>query len=179
MKPNTHTKIHSFFPIKVIETYLEFDTLPLIKELYNIKSHSPGVKVSNEGGFQTLDSLHTHPLFIPLVHKINQSITQITNSQSIIASMWGNISSKYNYNHAHIHDTDYIFRNNLLSGVFYLQTPINSGDITFHSPTMSEMASFEPSPNMLLIFPSSLVHAVNQNLSEEDRISLAFNSHSY
>ena len=39
----------------------------------------------------------------------------------------------------------------------------------------SGLVRIEPKEDMLIMFPAHLPHRVNQNLSEKDRISIAFN----
>jgi len=85
--------------------------------------------------------------------------------------------------------------NSLLSGVFYLETPENSGHICFLRNThtnyifpISFNIDFEKQNNTncfdykievkkgkIIIFPSHLYHSVLENFSNEDRYSLAFN----
>lgn len=85
--------------------------------------------------------------------------------------------------------------NSLLSGVFYLQTNEDSGKIRFHKeinynnlfPISTDLEydsynifnsriwTFKPKNDLLLFFPSNLMHSITDNESEEDRFSLAFN----
>ena len=82
-----------------------------------------------------------------------------------------------------------------MSGVFWIKAPKNSGSIVFHSPEMfnrfQELDSYEddfcynsncymthdfvPHEGRILIFPASLEHHVEENKSNEDRISYSFN----
>ena len=82
-----------------------------------------------------------------------------------------------------------------LSGVLWVKTPKNSGNIVFESPYTwsgdSEINSytedfkklnkqyqchyFEPREGSLLIFPPYIKHSVSENKSNEDRISVPFN----
>ena len=48
----------------------------------------------------------------------------------------------------------------------------NLGSLLFRS---KEYGAIEPKEDMLIMFPAHLPHRVNQNLSEKDRISIAFN----
>ena len=85
--------------------------------------------------------------------------------------------------------------NALISGVLYLKTNKNSGDITFEKPDgytnlfhqsirvpFSETDNHNcdfwnevPEDNDILLFPAHLRHHVKSNNSNEDRYSLAFN----
>ena len=85
--------------------------------------------------------------------------------------------------------------NSLVSGVYYLKTPKDSGDIKFHQhfnkSTFPEMLRFEyTEDNMInsevvavkvkagdiLLFPSHLNHSVTKNMNNDCRYSLAFNA---
>lgn len=99
---------------------------------------------------------------------------------------WLNINGFGAWNTLHNHlDT-----NALLSGVFYVKVPPNSGNIFFYDPRfLSSVGThyqyyypgdggyFEisPKPNMLLFFPPSLFHMVGPNLTQDQRYSIAFN----
>ncbi|HEY9908273.1 MAG TPA: TIGR02466 family protein, partial [Thermosynechococcaceae cyanobacterium] len=101
------------------------------------------------------------------------------------ANCWANISPKYASNKIHDH------ANCLLSGVFYIKTPKDCGNIMFYDPR-SAKTFYKPSvtnftaytadaiahaaeAGILLIFPSWLKHGVEPNLSEDDRVSISFN----
>jgi|TARA_B100001093_G_scaffold372521_1_gene357464 uncharacterized protein (TIGR02466 family) len=81
--------------------------------------------------------------------------------------------------------------NSCYSGVYYIQTPYNSGGIVFtKSPSHMEQIFAHPSEGNLwnssewefptkagdlILFPSYLTHSVPKNESKEKRISVAFN----
>ena len=99
---------------------------------------------------------------------------------------WVNINGPGAWNALHNHlDTDA-----LLSGVFYVKAPPNSGNIMFYDPRyLSSVGNFyryyaphdqgyveiQPEPNMMLFFPPSLFHMVGPNLTHDTRCSIAFN----
>ena len=80
-------------------------------------------------------------------------------------------------------------RNCMFSGILYIQTSDNSGDIVFndltdkrfllrtkkHNIYNSEQFTFRPKNGMIIIFPSEITHQILKNKSNTDRISLAFN----
>jgi len=61
----------------------------------------------------------------------------------------------------------------LLSGVCYLRVPEQSGAIVFQ--IADEEHRFMPSNGDILLFPPNLLHAVDENRSQQARLSLAFN----
>ena len=100
---------------------------------------------------------------------------------------WGNLQKKGNYIKEHRHN------NTQFSGVFYLQTPENSGDIIFTTrnatwinsywePSLTgydDLNSFEkrfrPQQCGIFLFPAHLDHYVTPSHSEEERYSISFN----
>ena len=109
-------------------------------------------------------------------------------------NFWINISGKHHYNRLHSHG------NCFLSGAYYIKVPKNSGAIVFENPscmfientfkkfdnwTFSGAEDFnsynspewriEPLVGQLIMFPSYLRHYVEENQSDDDRISLSFN----
>ncbi len=96
---------------------------------------------------------------------------------------WLNVYDKYDYQENH----DHIGSN--ISAVYILQGSDKTGTINFKNPAPSkETYLFNPEnqytfstmciktqPGLLVIFDSNLIHSVSQNLSNEKRISLAYN----
>ena len=102
---------------------------------------------------------------------------------------WKNINEPGNFNVKHNHPRSD------LSGVLWIKTPKDSGNLVFTSPQFfnryHELDSytnefkfnsnsymtyyFPPTEGRILIFPSNLDHEVKENKSDEDRISYSFN----
>lgn len=153
-------------------TYTEY----LLEQQSEISS----VKKSNIGGYQTHDNLHLEGVFqelVPIIENIcNEIFFQYSSDQLKIDALWGNINSHGNYNGSHVHD-------GVLSGVFYLQVPANSGKLVLINPAVradthpirSKNYAIQPQALGCIIFPSWLEHYVEPNLSNENRISLSFN----
>ena len=155
------------------------------------KKDPKGVSISNRGGWQSSgfevkdenDKLHNF-----LFNCIN-GFPHINYKVNFLIYAWININKPGNYNVKHLHPT------NDLSGVLWIKAPQNSGDIVFESPyefqAYQEIDSyvdefrnsfnidhsyyFTPTDGRMLIFPSHLMHEVEENLSNEDRISVSFN----
>jgi uncharacterized protein (TIGR02466 family) len=75
-----------------------------------------------------------------------------------------------------------------MSGVYYIQLPQGTDEITFEDPRPARMMDFQrsclvsdeyfshqPKVGELLLFPSWLPHFVLPNTSNEERISVSFN----
>lgn len=95
-----------------------------------------------------------------------------------------NLTEPGGYNVQHGHENVY------LAGCFYLRVPENSGNIVFLDPrpaakyslgaSANEMGSTNvhvfPREGQLLIFPGWLEHRVEENLSDQARISIVINA---
>lgn len=151
-----------------------------IDALYKLQSMNTSEKKSNFGGWQSQDNLQTYTVFKPLCDSIlsicRPIINQYTNIPPVIQSLWGNINYKNNFNAHHTHE-------GWLSGVFYLQTPPNSGRLIFVNPmirserTLISCKNYPIVPQTLacIIFPSWLEHYVEPSASDTTRISMSFN----
>jgi uncharacterized protein (TIGR02466 family) len=93
--------------------------------------------------------------------------------------------------YAHMHDHD----NSFISGILYLKTNENSGNIVFHkndsfnnifpksvniefneyTTINSDYWSITPKEGDILFFPSNLKHSVTKNVSSENRYCCSFN----
>lgn len=100
---------------------------------------------------------------------------------------WANINRKYSYHEQHHHCP------NIWSGVYYVQAQDNDATICFINSNIinsswpykatkiynNELNSSQTvcrvHTGMLLIFPSYLQHKVSQHMSDNERISIAFN----
>jgi uncharacterized protein (TIGR02466 family) len=101
-----------------------------------------------------------------------------------ITTSWLTLAQPNQYSDLHCH------RNCCYSGIFYLKTAENCGNLIFENigrkgsylftPTeYNQLNSFvseiKPINNMIVFFPSYLYHKIDTNKSLDNRISLAFN----
>jgi len=107
-----------------------------------------------------------------------------TNPEQItIQESWINYSKKYQYQNKHDH-----FKENTLSGVYYLKTSGSDGNIKFYPPSAcmrydkkitTEMThssiEYKPQEGKIILFPSWVEHSVLPNMTESTRISVSFN----
>ena len=70
---------------------------------------------------------------------------------------------------AHRHDED----DELLSGVYYIDVPENSGDLVLEQGCAE--TRIHPQSGMLVLFPPDVLHHVTQNLAAETRLSVGMN----
>jgi len=144
-------------------------------------------------GWHSRDDLHQRDAFAPLMKQINHCVAEVVAFQDwdlekVTARMtncWANENDKDSSNVIHNHPRS------ALSGVYYVQTPENCGDLFFRDPReapamveppMRERTSwtfqkvtYKPQVGRLLIFPSWLMHGVEPNLSDQTRVCVSFN----
>ena len=118
--------------------------------------------------------------------KINEYARNVMGSKSemVITQSWLNKNAKGESHHEHVHP------NSMISGVWYPQINENlppiefrtssARDVTLQIETYNQFnsATFLLPMRMgeLIIFPSNLSHSVQPNQSDEERISLSFNT---
>ena len=95
-----------------------------------------------------------------------------------ISSCWFTKTKPNEYTRIHNHGyTD-------ISGVYYFKTNQQDGNIVFLSPVsissivfakLQDTVSYKPEIGKIILFPGSLYHTVNENETDEDRISVSFN----
>lgn len=179
--------------------FIAVDTLNLNlpeveKFLYELKTKTPGVKISNRGGWHSYDLDEKTPIVKEIYDEVLGRIdTQIKEYFSVsentvfcIENMWANINNFGDWNTIHFH------KKSLISGVFYVKVPKgNCGEIQFLNPNRNleyhtqENQNYNennsifwrvpPEENKIVFFPSWLEHFVTPNLTNEDRISFSFN----
>ena len=164
----------------------------LIDYVYKLKEKDPeGYTISNRNGWQSrgFDLSDMNDLLHGTILQGLSSFSAIKNTTKMRASAWININSPGSYNVKHTHP------NSHLSGVMWIKAPKDSGNNVFDNPnghqTHTEINYYNqefkdqffvhhaywlpPIEGRMIIFPSHLQHAVNENKSNEDRISVSFN----
>ena len=168
----------------------------VISEVYQIKQSQKSRILSNNGGWQTdfIESKDTelYKLMSFIKNNIQKCYDDLNVQKryyNIQTKYWININSFGHTNKKHTHP------NAILSGCVYLKVPKDSGNIIFNPNLINEYffrsftecdnditsceTAFFPEERKVIIFPAFLPHSVSQNNSNEDRISIAFNSFSY
>ncbi len=175
---------YELFPTTVWSVSLDLDLNAIRKEVYEFSKVTPSQRYTNAGGYQG----HCFN-YGPLNDAIKRNIPQYEDPElgDVYISTWVNINNRGAYNRRHTH-ADGI---NLLSGVYYVTVPENSGNIVFHDPRPIRLQSFadmryygqdklhnykiKAEEDKLLLFPCWLEHEVEPNNTDEDRISISFN----
>lgn len=162
-----------------------------IGEINLLMNQAPAQRAHDK--FTTADNLQDLPQFhylADLILKESNSVLDffaVARDSHYITNMWAHVTKKGHRHAAHIHPNSY------LSGIVYLQTPINCGNTIFLDPRCGatiihpdfneenyfNMNAFihKPVKGSMLIWNSWLPHMVDQ-ASETDvnhRIVIAFN----
>ena len=152
---------------------------------------SSGFSRPENGAWQSRGNLHELPPFQQLSGSISAASKGVLDFLKLhydsfaITNCWANINPKGHSHGFHTHP------NNFLSGVYYVRAPENCGDIEFHDPRAQATVlipkvnernpfnawkqSLTPKEGQLLVFHSWFQHLVQENQSEEERISISFN----
>ena len=164
----------------------------LIDYAYDYKKKDPkGVSLSNRGGWQSegFEIINEDDVLQLFLINCLSNFPPIKESVQLRGYAWININKPGDYNIKHVHPT------NNLSGVLWIKCLENRGDIVFDSPnnfeSFLENKSYDddfkksnfiddsyhcyPTEGRMIVFPSHLQHHVQENKSNEDRISVSFN----
>ena len=194
------SELHILFPTPVYQNCLEFrpsELKSMIDYVSNLDWASDKDIYEGPNGETTkLEAdLLSEPELENLRKKIDEEVYNFAKSLQIDfgkhglkrINSWGNLQKKGNYIKEHRHN------NTQFSGVFYLQTPENSGDIIFTTRNATwinsyweqsltgydDLNSFEmrfrPQQCGIFLFPAHLDHYVTPSHSEEERYSISFN----
>ena len=188
-------------------TEYHFPTLVYIKDIPNAvqlnqhlepkiiqwsQTDPKGHKRTNVNGWHSTTEMNKKHEYDPLTKEIFNMQEEIYQKESldfkpVLGNMWANINYPGGFNRPHLHP------NSLFSGVYWIKTPINSGNLMLYDPKQgSQMAMpkrkktklppeywrevhYEPVAGRCIMFPSWLWHEVQPNRSNDIRISVSFN----
>lgn len=168
------------------------------RECYTMRKEDPigRNRSNNSSGWQSKDGVNDRPIFQSLLNGVervfhNEVFPFYTGEKSKEfdvhhGNYWVNINYQHSYNNVHTHPGCWY------SGVFYLLVPEEtrgSGVLQFLSGSSKHMSDFthasrrdsdnfvvDPREGDVLLFPSSMLHYVEPNEVDFDRISIAFNN---
>ena len=183
---------HQLFPTVVYQNSIPINQ----NELKIVKDLEYQRMPSNNGNFTKLKDVlsilpETRSSIVEHIKYYTEKVLSIMPKYSFpITDSWVNEHIKEDKAQKHFH------ANALISGVYYLQAPEDSGNIIFHKPTnhnnfLNEIFNFDTifvnerntaeyviniKEGMLLLFPSQVYHSTQINKSSSKRYSLAFNT---
>jgi uncharacterized protein (TIGR02466 family) len=139
----------------------------------------------NSGDMMVLEQ----PEFAPLRYAIRSACASALaemgqGNRAFYLQSWVNLHDRGGFNFLHMHE------GSLLSGSFYLQVPLGSGQFVFRDPRPGVLHGFvkggvanghadihlTPSAGLLVLFPCWMEHYVEPHDSDEPRITIAFNA---
>jgi uncharacterized RmlC-like cupin family protein len=104
-----------------------------------------------------------------LLSKACEIAVTITGASKIKAGCWFNAMPPGAVTTRHSHDDD----DELLSGVYYVQVPPDSGDLILYDD--EPPTRITPVAGQMIFFPPDIDHEVTRNNSSEDRLSIGMN----
>lgn len=179
-------------PISIIELNQNINFLN--KFCLNFKKQNKTRDMSNRGGYQSQNIFRNQFEEIDILLNEIEKHVQIYGKNVLrlkkapaVNNLWVNINGYKDHNRSHVHPKS------IISGVFYIKVPENSGNLMFenaNSPSRylnpedveiyneANSTSWQiiPKENTLILFPSWTIHEVLPNLNKKERISIAFNA---
>jgi uncharacterized protein (TIGR02466 family) len=179
-------KPHYLFPSLIITDQINSDDIRLVKE--EIEAIFPEINKLLSGDCwgdnvystsKTCKCLITSYNLQNTLRVIYPIIKELAIQHNIVLEelklkdSWINITTHFGYQDLHLHG------HNVLSGVIYLNVPLNSGVIQFSPPICDSyfkpLVSFTPKKGFITAFHGSIPHKVTYNKTDKQRISLSFN----
>jgi len=194
-------QVMEMFPVPVfLEKSTEIDNHALSELIYGIQQEELAAGTADKTGFSNIGGFRSYEILRrPGVEPLKKFIVSTLNDrilkgkwyledaidESAISGMWTMINKKGHANAGHIHPDSWF------SGVYYPKVPSNpelAGALCFHDPiatrtftrsfyrsVQAEVFKVTPQEGLMVLFPSWFEHSVKANMSDEDRISIAFN----
>ena len=167
----------------------------MLARIATLVAEKKGVERTNFGGWQSDDDLYKHKEFGWLTQRIMALANEVATNFSATARfddglLWANVNRRGDFNAMHTHPDA------ILSGTVYLKIDsAEQGVIQFldardgsptahwrcytklnHKTALTDQAvTVSPCEGDILFFPGWLKHWVTPNLTDEERISVAFN----
>ena len=184
--------IEKFFPTIVYGKDIQLDNNKIAQDIINWSNQDPGVSKTNIKGWHSTTDMANKPEYQQLVKELFKMQEEIFNNEHLdrssrLGNMWANINPPGGMNQPHIHP------NALFSGVYYIKSPIKSGRLKIYDPRpgvqfimpirkpgnpgkdLWREANIDPVEGRIIMFPAWLWHAVEENQSNDIRISVSFN----
>ena len=181
-----------FFPTIVYGKDIQLDNNKMAQDIINWSNQDPGVSKTNYKGWHSTTDMANKPEYQQLVKELFKMQEEIFNNEHLdrssrLGNMWANINPPGGMNQPHIHP------NALFSGVYYIKSPIKSGRLKIYDPRpgvqfimpirkpgnpgkdLWREANIDPVEGRIIMFPAWLWHAVEENQSNDIRISVSFN----
>ena len=182
------------FPTPIYIADIKHPTLnqELERDIVTWSKQDKGIVRTNVQGWHSTTNMHELPEYQKLVRMLYECQKTIYEqehyeSEPFLGNMWANINPPGGMNRAHQHP------NSLWSGVYWIKTPKDCGDLKIDDPRSSAAmcrprqkpgklptrlhreTHYKPIAGRCIMFPSWLMHCVDPNQSNDIRISVSFN----
>ena len=184
--------IEKLFPPLVYRKDIKLNNNQLAQDIVNWSNKDKGVNKTNYKGWHSTTDMHIKPEYSQLVTELISMQKDIYDNEHIdrharLGNMWANINPSGGMNMPHIHP------NALFSGVYYVKSNPKSGRLKIYDPRpganfimptrkpgnpgrdLWREANIEPIEGRIIMFPAWLWHSVEDNISNDIRISISFN----
>jgi uncharacterized protein (TIGR02466 family) len=180
--------LQSIFPTSIITGQLDREITQ--QELDIVQYHKSGT-LNNEGNTTSLDRYILNSYFPEIKKFIESGVKSYVDTVLVpkhliefyITQSWLNFTETGQFHHKHEHP------NSIISGVFYFNADADKDKIHFYNDSYKQIFIppkewnihnsnswwFPVQTGGLIIFPSHLTHMVEQTISNDTRVSLAFN----
>ena len=181
-----------FFPTSIYAKDVQLDNNKLAQDIINWSNQDKGLLKTNVKGWHSQTDMALKPEYQLLVNELKTMILNVFSEefldrQPMLGNMWANINPKEGSNQPHIHP------NCLFTGVYYVKSNPQAGRLKVYDPRAGAQivmpvrkegkppkhlwreAHIDPIPGRIVMFPSWLWHSVEENKSEDLRISVSFN----
>jgi uncharacterized protein (TIGR02466 family) len=164
----------------------------LLKEIHAIRAGGEhGIEYPG-AGWQTPHDLTQREAFDEVFDAIGEVVRECAGADDIpeaiaptVTGAWSNIESPGDFVRVHMHPWS------VFSGVYYVKSEDNSGDLFLMDPRPGASAVYwptkavtergainiQPRPGLLVLFPSWLEHYTDPNQSDDERVCISFNTH--
>jgi len=184
--------IEKFFPTLVYGKDVQLNNNQLAQDIINWSNQDKGVSKTNVKGWHSTTDMAQKPEYKQLIDELHKMQHEIYDNEHIdryakLGNMWANVNPPGGMNQPHIHP------NALFSGVYYVKSNPKAGRLKIYDPRPGAQfnmptrkpgnpgkdlwrdANLDPIPGRIIMFPAWLWHSVEENKSNDIRISVSFN----
>jgi uncharacterized protein (TIGR02466 family) len=176
-------QFNTVFETIIVSEVCNIDKEAVYADAMQHRNRHPSITLSNNGGYQG-HNFESDALFSEIRNQLPQRSDKRIRSFDIQA--WLNVNHSFHWNDIHIHSDHGV----LISGVYYVRTPENCGNIRMYDPRLlkgknlydqyyfegrGDYFSIPVQEQLMLFFPPWLPHMVEPSTSDQERISVAFN----
>ncbi len=165
MHQNKKTVIHTV-------NFIDLDLNPRLLAGFQQHRHNTNLRRSHffNGRYENIYLGREHlPALAELLNLANEQARKILHWSAIRSGSWFNAMPPGAITTRHNHDDS----DELLSAVYYVHVPLNSGDLILYDAEPATRIT--PVAGQLIFFPPGIDHEVTRNNSIEERLSIAIN----